>query len=59
MAKDNANLHQDKRAKNDEFFTRLFQACDIPRFDEVKRIQYEKDMFDEMLEALSVINQSI
>lgn len=31
----------------DEFFTRLFQACDIPRFDEAKRIQYEKDMFDE------------
>ena len=31
----------------DEFFTKLFQACDIPRFDEAKRIQYEKDMFDE------------
>lgn len=31
----------------DEIFTRLFNACDIPRFDEVKRIQYDKDMFDE------------
>ena len=31
----------------DEIFTRLFSACDIPRFDEAKRIQYEKDMFDE------------
>ena len=30
-----------------EIFTRLFAACDIPRFDEAKRIQYEKDMFDE------------
>ena len=30
-----------------EIFTRLFSACDIPRFDESKRIQYEKDMFDE------------
>ena len=29
----------------DEIFTRLFSACDIPRFDEAKRIQYEKDMF--------------
>ena len=25
----------------------MFSACDIPRFDEAKRIQYEKDMFDE------------
>ena len=32
---------------HDEIFTRLFSACDIPRFDEAKRIQYEKDMFDE------------
>ena len=31
----------------DDIFTRLFTACDIPRFDETKRIQYEKDMFDE------------
>ena len=31
----------------DEIFTRLFNACDIPRFDEEKRIQYDKDMFDE------------
>ena len=31
----------------DEIFTRLFNACDIPLFDEVKRIQYDKDMFDE------------
>ena len=30
-----------------EIFTRLFAACDIPRFNEAKRIQYEKDMFDE------------
>ena len=32
---------------DDTIFTRLFAACDIPRFDEAKRIQYEKDMFDE------------
>ena len=30
-----------------EIFTRLLDACDIPRFDEAKRIQYEKDMYDE------------
>ena len=38
--------NQPKELQN-EIFTRLFSACDIPRFDESKRIQYEKDMFDE------------
>ena len=31
----------------EKIFTRLFKACDIPRFSKKKRIQYEKDMYDE------------
>ena len=31
----------------DEIFRRLFEACDIPRFSEEKRIKYDKDMYDE------------
>ena len=38
--------NQPKELQND-IFVKLFNACDIPRFDEAKRIQYEKDMFDE------------
>ena len=38
--------NQPKELQN-EIFTRLFKACDIPRFSKKKRIQYEKDMYDE------------
>ena len=31
----------------DEIFRRLLEACDIPRFSEVKRNKYDKDMYDE------------
>ena len=41
------DLENQPQELQDEIFTRLFNACDIPRFDEVKRIQYDKDMFDE------------
>ena len=30
-----------------EVYTKLFDACEIARFNEEKRIQYEKDMYDE------------
>lgn len=30
-----------------EMYAKLFDACEIARFNEEKRIQYEKDMFDE------------
>lgn len=30
-----------------EIFRRLFEACEIAAFDEVKRIQYDRDMYDE------------
>ena len=30
-----------------EIFTRIFRACEIAMFDEGKRIQYDKDMYDE------------
>ena len=41
------DLENQPQELQDEIFTRLFDACDIPRFDEDKRIQYDKDMFDE------------
>ncbi len=41
------DLENQPQELQDEIFTRLFDACDIPRFDEEKRIQYDKDMFDE------------
>ena len=40
-------LENQPRELQDDIFTRIFAACDIPRFDEEKRIQYDKDMFDE------------
>ena len=30
-----------------EIFSRIFRACEIAMFDEGKRIQYDKDMYDE------------
>lgn len=47
IIKNGWRLENQPQELQDEIFTRLFSACDIPRFDEAKRIQYEKDMFDE------------
>ena len=47
IIKNGWRLQKQPRELRAEIFTRLFQACDIPRFDEAKRIQYDKDMFDE------------
>ena len=47
IIKNGWRLENQPQELHDEIFTRLFSACDIPRFDEAKRIQYEKDMFDE------------
>ena len=47
IIKNGWRLDNQPQELQDEIFTRLFSACDIPRFDEAKRIQYEKDMFDE------------
>ena len=47
IIKNGWRLKNQPKELKDEIFTRLFCACDIPRFDEAKRIQYEKDMFDE------------
>ena len=47
IIKNGWRLQKQPRKLRAEIFTRLFQACDIPRFDEAKRIQYDKDMFDE------------
>lgn len=30
-----------------EIFSRIFEACEIAQFDEVKRINYEQEMYDE------------
>ena len=47
IIKNGWRLDNQPQELQDEIFTRLFDACDIPRFDEEKRIQYDKDMFDE------------
>ena len=47
IIKNGWRLDNQPQELQDEIFTRLFNACDIPRFDEEKRIQYDKDMFDE------------
>ena len=47
IIKNGWRLENQPQELQDEIFTRLFDACDIPRFDEEKRIQYDKDMFDE------------
>ena len=47
IVKNGWRLQKQPKGLHAEIFTRLFQACDIPRFDEAKRIKYEKDMFDE------------
>ena len=47
IIKNGWRLQNQPKELQKEIFTRLFSACDIPRFDESKRIQYEKDMLDE------------
>ena len=47
VIKNGWRLKNQPKELQDEIFTRLFKACDIPRFSKKKRIQYEKDMYDE------------
>lgn len=47
VIKNGWRLKNQPKELQDEIFTRLFKACDIPRFSRKKRIQYEKDMNDE------------
>ena len=47
IIKNGWRLKNQPKELQDEIFTRLFKACDIPRFSKKKRIQYEKDMYDE------------
>ena len=42
-----AELRRFDKELQDEIFRRLLEACDIPRFSEVKRNKYDKDMYDE------------
>jgi predicted transposase/invertase (TIGR01784 family) len=47
VIKNGWRLKNQPKELQEEIFTRLFKACDIPRFSKKKRIQYEKDMYDE------------
>ena len=47
VLKNMGHLHNQPRQLCQEIYTRIFRACEIAQFDEAKRIQYEKDMFDE------------
>lgn len=47
VIKNGWRLKNQPKELQDEIFTRLFKACNIPRFSKKKRIQYEKDMYDE------------
>ena len=42
-----AELRRFDKELQDEIFRRLLEACDIPRFSEIKRNKYDKDMYDE------------
>ena len=41
------NLKNQPDSLKHEIFTRIFRACEIAKFDEDKRIQYDQDMYDE------------
>jgi predicted transposase/invertase (TIGR01784 family) len=41
------NLKNQPESLKHEIFTRIFRACEIAKFDEDKRIQYDQDMYDE------------
>ena len=47
VIKNMGNLKNQPDSLRYEIFTRIFRACEIAMFDEGKRIQYDKDMYDE------------
>ena len=47
VIKNGWRLQNQPKELQDEIFRRLLEACDIPRFSEVKRNKYDKDMYDE------------
>ena len=47
VIKNGWRLQNQPKELQDEIFQRLLEACDIPRFSEVKRNKYDKDMYDE------------
>lgn len=47
IIRNSGSLDNQPEALRQKIFTRIFEACEIARFDEEKRIQYDKDMYDE------------
>ena len=47
MIRNMGNLKNQPDSLKHEIFTRIFRACEIAKFDEDKRIQYDQDMYDE------------
>ena len=47
VLKNVGRLNKKPEALRHEIFTRIFSACEIARFSEEKRIQYDQDMYDE------------
>ena len=47
VLKNVGRLNKKPEALRHEIFTRIFSACEIARFSEEKRIEYDQDMYDE------------
>lgn len=47
VLKNMGNLRNQPESLKHEIFTRIFRACEIAMFNEDKRIQYDRDMYDE------------
>ena len=47
VLKNVGRLDNKPEALRHEIFTRIFSACEIAKFSEEKRIQYDQDMYDE------------
>ena len=47
VIKNMGNLKNQPDSLRHEIFSRIFRACEIAMFDEGKRIQYDRDMYDE------------
>ena len=47
LLKNMGRLHNQPADLQREIYSRIFEACEIAMFDESKRIEYDKDMYDE------------
>ena len=47
VLKNVGKLNKKPESLRHEIFTRIFSACEIARFSEEKRIEYDQDMYDE------------